>query len=332
MSRTVSLSTAQMAAVLAVVLAISGIGAVVLADVAPTDRPESDTTTGPEEPAVSTFDSAEEFRSYLRSADRPHRSFGARNAAASRGDEVSMDAADDDTAAASARTDERTRAPRETPVDSAADGGERRASDTNVQIGSVDEPDVLKTTPRTVYYSPRDRRRPVVRESGDGVEEDRPETGAGVRLINASDPAAPEVASRLDVSGKLLLAGDTLVVFDGDTLVGYDVSDREDPERTWSRELSSRVVTARLHADTVYLVTADGVDRREPCPVEPMDGVSVPCTEVHHPAEPTSVDTTYTVTLLDPADGSVDDSASFVGSGGDTVVHVSPGTVHVTYP
>ena len=146
MSRTVSLSTAQMAAVLAVVLAISGIGAVVLADVAPTDRPESDTTTGPEEPAVSTFDSAEEFRSYLRSADRPHRSFGARNAAASRGDEVSVDAADGDAAQESAPSDDQVDAPQSTAVEEA--GGERRASDTNVQIGSVDEPDVLKTTPQ----------------------------------------------------------------------------------------------------------------------------------------------------------------------------------------
>ena len=335
MSRTVSLSTAQMAAIFAVVLAVSGIGAVVLADVAPTDRPESDTVP-PDEPAVSTFDSAEEFRSYLRSADQSDRAFRAGSDGAARreteGDDGGDSAATDDAPRA---TDTQTEAPQSTAVldessARAAEGGnsgERRASDTNVQIGSVDEPDVLKTTPQTVYYSPRDRRR-VVHDD----DRDRSGTEEGVRLINASDPAAPEVASRLDVSGKLLLAGDTLVVFDGDTLVGYDVSDREDPERTWSRELSSRVVTARLHADTVYLVTADGVDRREPCPVEPMDGVSVPCTEVHHPTEPTSVDTTYTVTLLDPADGSVDDSASFVGSGGNTVVHVSPGTVHVTYP
>ena len=334
MSRTVSLSTAQMAAILAVVIAVSGIGAVVLADVAPTDRPESDTTTGPEEPAVSTFDSAGEFRSYLRSADQSDRALRAGSSGAEADGGADSAATDD----APRATDTQMEAPQSTPVldESSAraakgdDSGERRASDTNVQIGSVDEPDVLKTTPQTVYYSPRDRNL-VVREPGEDAD-DPPDREAGVRLINASDPAAPEVASRLDVSGKLLLAGDTLVVFDGDTLVGYDVSDREDPERTWSRELSSRVVTARLHADTVYLVTADGVDRREPCPVEPMDGVSVPCTEIHHPAEPTAVDTTYTVTLLDPADGSVDDSASFVGSGGNTVVHVSPGTVHVTYP
>ena len=328
MSRTASLSTVQVAVVVAVAIVAGGAGAIILADVAPADRPADGTA---QEPAVSTFDSAEEFRSYIRAADRPNRAF--------RGDDVSREVETAD-AGGDAAPGDAVRAQTETPQSTPAEevstrsadvaDGERRASDTNVQVTGVDEPDVLKTTPETVYYSPRDRPG-VVREAGDDAD-DPPDREAGVRLIDASDPAAPEVASRLDVSGKLLLSGDTLVVFDGNAVVGYDVSDRENPERTWSRELSGRLVTARLHADTVYLVTADGVDRREPCPVEPMDGVSVPCTEIHHPAEPTAADTTYTVMLLDPADGSVDDSASFVGSGGSTVVHVSPGTVHVTYP
>ncbi len=334
MDRTASLSPVQVAAAVAVVIVAGGAGAVVLADVASPDRAESTPTN--DDPAVSTFDSAGEFRSYLRSADRPRRAFRSGDGAAREveaGDD--REVVDEGTPAPVSEPVE-TEAPQATavedaPVEGGDGGGERRASDTNVQVAGVDEPDVLKTTPETVYYSPRDRSG-VVREPGEDRERDRPDREEGVRLIDTSDPAAPEVASRLDVSGKILLSGDTLVVFAGETVVGYDVSDRADPERTWSKALSSRVVTARLHAGTVYLVTAGGVDRREPCPVEPMDGVSVPCTGVHHPTEPTPVDTTYTVTLFDPADGSVDDAASFVGAGGNTVVHVSPGAVHVTYP
>ncbi|PSQ35175.1 hypothetical protein BRD11_02855, partial [Halobacteriales archaeon SW_12_69_24] len=146
----------------------------------------------------------------------------------------------------------------EQPLEDGGNGGasgEQRASDTNVQVEGIDEPDVLKTTPRTAYYAPP-RPRPAV---GDGrPTEERP----GVRLVNVSDPAAPEVASRLDVSGKLLLSGDTLVVFQGDRILGYDVSDRADPERVWEKSLSDRVVTARLHDGTVYLVTESQVDRR----------------------------------------------------------------------
>jgi len=63
-----------------------------------------------------------------------------------------------------------------------------------------------------------------------------------------------------------------------------------------------------------------------------MDDVTVPCTEVHHPDRPVPVDTTYTVSLLDPEDGSVADSTSFVGAGGQSVVYVSADSVYVTYP
>ena len=78
MSRTASLSTVQVAVVVAVAIVAGGAGAIILADVAPADRPADGTA---QEPAVSTFDSAEEFRSYIRAADRPNRP--------TRGDEVS---------------------------------------------------------------------------------------------------------------------------------------------------------------------------------------------------------------------------------------------------
>ena len=83
-SRTASLSTVQVAVVLAVVLAAGGVGAVVLEDVvAPEDAAPTTTDDMTDAPDVSTFASAEEFRSYLRATDRPNRAF--------RGDEVSRE-------------------------------------------------------------------------------------------------------------------------------------------------------------------------------------------------------------------------------------------------
>ncbi|QLD90062.1 beta-propeller domain-containing protein [Natronomonas salina] len=328
MSR-VSLSTLQLAALLTVALAAGGVGAALLDDVQtqPHDRTQPDDPTG-----VSTFDSAEEFRSYLRAADATGRHAGFASSARTGADVgVATDDAADGAAASGPVEESDTGGVR--PTDAGAGGGgsagDRRASDTNVQVEGIDEPDVLKTTAETLYYS-TDGQGPHHRSRGGA--DDRPGSSEGVRLIDADDPAAPEVAGRLDVSGDLLLAGDTLVVVDGGTLAGYDVSDRSNPERTWSKDLEARVVAARLHAGTVYLVTEDRVDRRNPCPVRPMEGVSVPCTDVHHPSRPVPVDTTYTVSLLDPADGSVADSTSFVGTAGRSVVHVSADAVYVTYP
>ena len=203
MTRDTALSTVQVAALLVVALVAGGLGAVALTnvtstgqpDVDATDQPGVDATDQPGADAVSTFDSAEEFRSYLRTADRsarPYQVSGARNVAVDveatdgdGGDDVEVD-----TAAAADRATE-TAAPRRTAVektDSGAPDGERRASDTNVQVEGIDEPDILKTTPRTVYYSPPTPHRPAVHETEDGR---RPDAENGVRLINASDPAAP---------------------------------------------------------------------------------------------------------------------------------------------
>jgi uncharacterized secreted protein with C-terminal beta-propeller domain len=335
MPRTATLSAVQLAALVAVALVAGGVGAVMLEDVAtPDDQAPNATAPTEDGPAVSTFDSAAAFRTYLSDADQA-RGFTAGAATARAGgdgaadDDVEVeDGADADQAA--------TAAPQDTPVETAVGAGgngndagpdAQRASDTNVQVEGIDEPDILKTTPQTAYYAPPNGPRVVHDDDRrDGTVDE------GVRLVNVSDPAAPEVASRLEVSGRLLLSGDSLVVFQGDRILGYDVSDRAEPERVWEKELSDRVVTARLHDGTVYLVTESHVDRREPCPVEPMEDVTVPCTEIHHPTEPTPVDTTYTVTLFDPADGSVHDTASFVGAGGRSVVYVSTDRVYVTYP
>jgi len=326
MTRIGSLSMAQLAIVVGVLLVGGTVGAVVL-DAVPDDPSES-----PEDDVVSTFDSPEEFRSYLREAE-------ATSGTAGLGDQVQASTARTTSADAPA-AEPQAEAGGDDGGSGASVGEQRRASDTNVQIEGIDEPDRLKTTSDTLYYATRQRYvhptpipeptpegRTVESEPVEAPTEDR----SGVHLINASDPAAPEVASRLNVSGRLLLANDSLVVFEGDRLVGYDVADRENPERTWSKSLSDRVVTARLHADTVYLVTVDGVDRRSPCPIRPMDDVVVPCSSIHHPTEPAPADATYTVTTLDPTDGEASDSASFVGSGGDSVVYVSADSVYVTY-
>ncbi len=353
MARIVSLSTLQLTAVITVAVIAGGVGAMMVQ----TDAPPSTTSpqTG-ETAAVDTFESPDDFRSYLQTADhaRPaHLGLGDQ-VQATGGATTSVDrdgaveregAASGDDAAAPPEPVAQTPAPASTDVPDAADDGtggssggseSPRASDTNVQVEGIDEPDILKTTSNTLYYSAQ-QRGPQVRPGDD--RPDSEDTG-GVHLIDADDPAAPEVASELDVSGELLVSDEMLVVFEQDRLIGYDIADRENPEQTWTKELSDRVVTARLHAGTIYLVTADDIDRNEPCPVRPMEDVSVPCAAVHHPVEPVPVDTTYSVSLIDPADGEVADTASFVGTtdgqhrgpGSQTVVYVSADRVYIAYP
>jgi uncharacterized secreted protein with C-terminal beta-propeller domain len=155
--------------------------------------------------------------------------------------------------------------------------------------------------------------------------------GSSTVALDTSDPATPSIDARVDASGRLLRTDDTLVVLTGESLVAYDVTDPGDPERTWTRNLNDSVAAARLANGTIYLVLADQVDRRTPCPIRPMEGATVSCDRVYHPDEPAPADTTYTTVAVDPADGATVDSVSFVGSARTAATYVSRSGIYVTY-
>ncbi|SEO92869.1 Secreted protein containing C-terminal beta-propeller domain [Halogranum amylolyticum] len=275
---------------------------------------------------VAAFESAAAFRDYLdAAAARGDGSHGTRFLNSPRATET---VAVDDTATMTAAP---TSTPQATAVEAestAADGSAggsggsdvERVSGTNVQVTGIDEPDVVKTDGESVYYA---------RGTRHGFH---PGKRGGVTLLNTSEPVSPALAGEVDASGQLLLSGDTLVVLSHESVVAYDVSDRENPEERWSKQISGRLRTARLSDGQLYLVTVDGLDYDSPCPVQPFGerDVEIACTQVYHPTDPVPVDATYTTTALDPQSGDVADSVSFVG-GHDSTVYMSGESLYVTY-
>jgi uncharacterized secreted protein with C-terminal beta-propeller domain len=119
-------------------------------------------------------------------------------------------------------------------------------------------------------------------------------------------------------------------VLGDERITGY-VSDPDNPEPVWTRPLEDRLVTARERNGTVYLVTRTPVDD-DPCPIEPLGpAAGVPCTEVYHPRSSIPADATYTAFAVDAGDGTVRDSVSFVGTGRNSVVYMSPDALYVSY-
>jgi len=283
-----------------------------------TDEPADWRTEGA---TVETFDSEAQFRDYLSSSQaRGGAAFvggvtGTPDVAREDATTSADDAASSDGAAGGASGGE------------SASGGADRHADTNVQVEGIDEPDVLKTDGRSVFYAGNRYGRYV-----------------DTRVIDTEEPADPEVVAGVPETGQLLLANDTLVVLQGDELHGFDVSDRENPEREWTKPIDGRLETARLKGGELYLVIAEHTDREDPCPVEPLGrgdgadgdddsaGATVECSDIHYSPDATGADTTYSVVRLDPADGEVEDATSFVGSAGHTVTYVSANAVYLTYP
>jgi uncharacterized secreted protein with C-terminal beta-propeller domain len=208
--------------------------------------------------------------------------------------------------------------------------GPSRIGDTNVQVAGLDEPDLVKTDGRNFYYAPRDRNVRV-----EPVEPGGPDSASSdgdIHVLDASDPPRPERIAEIDDSGQLLRTGDTLVVLGRDALVGYDVSDPADPERVWTSPLNASVVTARERSGTLYLVTESRVGPATDCPIEPLGGeASIACADVYRPDTQVPADTAYSAFAIDAASGDVNDRVSFLGTGRNAVVYMSPEALYVTY-
>jgi uncharacterized secreted protein with C-terminal beta-propeller domain len=230
-----------------------------------------------------------------------------------------------------------TEAPMETVAEATADGsdGPDRVGRTNVQVAALDEPDLVKTDGEHFYYAPQFRGyhepRPGDRPwQGDSARPQPPQPAPETHVVDVDDPANPEAIANVDDSGQLLQTGDRLLVLGDEAITAYDVSDPENPDEVWSERLEAHLVTARERNGTVYLVTRTHVGG-SPCPIEPVDDVSIPCGEVYRPDAQVRVDATYTAISLDAGDGEVRDSVSFVGTGQHSAVYMSTESLYVTY-
>ncbi|QCC52824.1 beta-propeller domain-containing protein [Halapricum salinum] len=270
------------------------------------------------ERGVETFDSASDFQSYVRNGQQS-RSGGLWGTIGPRVDlavETTTFQADAARVSESGGSD---------TVD--------RHSSTNVQEQGIDEPDRLKTTGELMYYADRPiyRVQPFLERRDDADRRWQPP--GSTHIIDSSEPAAPQQIAGINQSGNLLLSNDSLVVFQGSRLVGYDVSDAENPERIWTRTINGSVETARLVDGRIYLVTSSSVSAGSPCPVVPLSGPGgrIDCTSIYHPRQQIPVDVTYTAYTLDPSDGAVQDSVSVVGTQDRSAIYMSDNALYITY-
>jgi len=290
--------------------------------------PGTETDTPVDDPDGSdgelrSFDSSKSFAAYVAAGRTSARAGGF--GGAPRPDVVRETGGDGATATAS--------------PDSAALSGEPgadsavRVGTTNVQETGIDEPDIVKTDGRNFFVSsPRPRYvvEPTPRRAeGDGPVPEEKRRGL-THVVDASEPADPQRIAGINASGRMLVVNETLVVLEGDRLVGYDVGAADDPKQVWTRPLEGGVVSARAMDGQVYLVVSSGLGSSPRCPVEPLAGLTVDCGDIYRPATQVPVDATYTALSLDPASGDVDDSVGFVGTH-DTTVYMSDNALYVTY-
>ena len=209
-----------------------------------------------------------------------------------------------------------------------------RISETTVQVVGIDEPDIVKTDGKEIYFSPGYIWRYNEPWAGRGII---PPQKGGTEIVKAFPPADLELVGDIDKSGNLLLNKNILTVFSGQEIYGYDVSNPESPKKKWNIKLENNnyLVEARLYQDKIYLVVKSRINTVHPCPIKPLtiegSSLTVSCGEIYHPIASVPVDSTFVAMVLNPASGKIEKKVSFVGSSGSSVVYMSENGIYSTY-
>lgn len=205
-----------------------------------------------------------------------------------------------------------------------------RVSDTNTQVLSIDEPDIVKTDGEDIYYAQNSyyhyKSFSMPRHSD-----------AEIKVIKAFPPAELAEIAEIKDAGELFLHKDTLIVFSGKEINAYDVSDSQNPEEKWELELgdNNQLLEARLYNGEIYLITRNYINTARPCPITPFrvgsDTLEIRCADIYYPTIPVETDSTFIALKVDPDSGEITDQTSFVGSANSSVTYMSESAIYITY-
>jgi inhibitor of cysteine peptidase len=200
-----------------------------------------------------------------------------------------------------------------------------RVSGTNVQVVGIDEPDVLKTDGQEIYYSQED----LYYYWRDYYGQE-----TTTKLINALPVESIVVDGEIELNGDLLLVGNTLLIFEYEQIVAFDVSYPSEPAELWTIEYSdAQYQDARLYNGELYLLTYTWINDYTPCPFEPVSVddllVSVECGDIYHPVEPVPTDITYNLMKIDPISGDIQEQISLVSAYSDSVLYMSAENIYI---
>ena len=221
-----------------------------------------------------------------------------------------------------------------------------RISETNVQVKGIDEPDIVKTDGKNIFISNEVGGFYPLRGDSTGTGIAIPEADSLIyppiypqtqtQIINAFPVAELSKTGKIDMSGEMLLFGKTLVILRSNKLTGVDISDPKNPKQIWSLDFDNNYLqSSRSRNGELLVVMQNSLNISSPCPIPlfklGVNSITIPCQDIYHPVTIVPADTTYTVSKIDPATGSIKSKTSFIGSSGMSVVYVSNSSAYITY-
>lgn len=213
--------------------------------------------------------------------------------------------------------------PTKTPVlGEAVYSGPERFSGTNVQVRGIDEPDIVKTDGVNIYVSRLYYGIPYPRFA--------PEFESRIVSVMAYPPENLSLNYEIPDNGELLLHSDTLIALKYSEITGYNKSDGKEK---WRMEIDGKIVATRLYNDSIYLLITVYPEIYDPCPVRPVmingESYEIRCVDVYFPVGIPS-EIMYSVLKVNPENGKIEKSFSFMGGYGSTV-YMSQNAIYIAY-
>jgi len=222
-----------------------------------------------------------------------------------------------------------------------------RASQTNVQVLGIDEPDIVKTDGSTIFYGKEsmsyylDARPVMMNGISSKMMPENTRTQAETVLVGALPPSSMKMRSSLPVAGDMLIDNKNLVVFgQSETgallLSGYNVANPGAPKKLWELPFDSRSqrIAARLYKDKIYLIvsTSPSLSRSSPMAIgNGQNKIQIPCTDIYVPSSRPTSDVVYTTLKIDPTNGAVEKKMSIVGQSNNPIVYMSQDSLYLNY-
>ncbi|MGC9031554.1 MAG: beta-propeller domain-containing protein [Minisyncoccia bacterium] len=203
-----------------------------------------------------------------------------------------------------------------------------RFSLTNIQEEDIDEPDIVKTNGKEIFFYQENLIYPSIYN--------KLQSPAKIKVIESFPPENLKVVSQLENEGELLLVDDILVVLNEDKIIGYNVSDSYNIKKSWEKEIekNNSILAARLFNNKIYLVLKSKINIFLPCPVKifsnDLRGV-IECNQIFYPSVIIPTDVIFTVIKIDPKSGEIEKTNSFIGSSENSILYMSKNALFLTF-
>ncbi len=204
-----------------------------------------------------------------------------------------------------------------------------RYSETNIQVGGIDEPDILKTDGVNIFFS---EKKYHYHRFYPGQQQE-----STTKIIKAFPYQDIELLSEIEKGGDLFLQNNILVIIQNDKILGYNVENINNARKVWEVKIedNTTISSARLKDGVIYLVIQNNFSSENPCVIKPLtfnqEELIINCTDFYYPNVIIPANVTYTAIKIDLESGTKKDSISFIGSSNTSITYMSHNNLYLSY-